>query len=358
MTTPYEALVASASRLTDTDALAEIDGGDLSAASGFLERNRFALESARHALGQQCAVPLRYEESFFPEHCVHFSHLRNLARAFQVEALWAASSENYGAAARIGIDLLELANAVRRGGLVTDLLVGIAISGIAMEKLRKIRANLDHATRREMISDLQRIEAECEPFADVVARDREWEVAVGYEDQKCDFTSQEPSDPEECGLSAEEQKELHQLLQQMAELPESDRRKMHVDLDRRMIASMRLLVVDLALRTSYESSNSYPIDLSSLVPAILPRLPLDPFTNESFLYRSVGDSSFHLYSTGPKSFDGGGQFGPWPSVAFGCADLCLDAGDYLPDCCAIPRRLGLANRIASAVRMWWRAWRR
>ena len=54
--TPYEALVQSASRLTDADAFGDIDDGDVSAASGLLERNRAALESARCALSQRCAV--------------------------------------------------------------------------------------------------------------------------------------------------------------------------------------------------------------------------------------------------------------------------------------------------------------
>jgi hypothetical protein len=248
MKMPYEKLLESASRLTDMDALAEIDEADAAAISGLLHRNQLALESARRVLGPECVVPIRYEKAFFSEHCDHFSHLRNLARAFHAEAWLAAANNDFRAAARIGIDTLELANAVRRGGLVTDHLVGIAISGIAMDDLRKIRTKLDTGTRRLVIDELQRLEAEREPFADIVARDRDWEVAVGYEDKPCDFMSQGLSDPEECGLSEEEQKELLQFLQQVADLPERDRREMERDQDFHILALMRMLAVDLALR--------------------------------------------------------------------------------------------------------------
>jgi hypothetical protein len=248
--TAYEALVQSASQLIEPDAFGDLDDGDLSAASELLEHNRAALQSARCALSQRCAVPVRYEESFFSDHCDDFSHLRNLARAFRAEALLAASHENYGAAALVGIEMLDLGNAARRGGLVTDAQVGIAISGIALD------------------------------------------------------------------------------IQQMADLPESDLQKMQLDQDNRGLALLRMLVVDLALRSWRETFHTFPDGLVSLTPSLLPTLPLDPYTGKSLLYRPLNDTSFFLYSTGPKAFDGGGEFGPWPHVAAGCADLCLDADDY------------------------------
>lgn len=64
-------------------------------------------------------------------------------------------------------------------------------------------------------------------------------------------------------------------------------------------------------------------------------MPLDPFTDQSFLYRRLSDHSFALYSTRPSKVDHGGVFGPWMMVAAGHADLCLDAGDYSSECCAI-----------------------
>ena len=165
--TPYEALVESASRLLAADTLGEFDEHNISDAASLVEQNRLVLDSARHLLSHQCCVPVRYEQSFFPDHADDFSHLRNLARAFRVEALFAASHEEFGTAALAGVDILELANAVRRGGLVVDLLVSIAISGVAMDLLRKLRGNLDEAARVTLRDSLRSLEHEREPFADI-----------------------------------------------------------------------------------------------------------------------------------------------------------------------------------------------
>jgi len=251
-----------------------------------------------------------------------------------------------------------LANAVRRGGLITDLQVGVAISGIAMDNLRKIRTRLDDVTSLLLIQDIQRIESEREPFLDIATREHEWEMAVGCADAACDFKSLELSDPEECGLSEEEQKEIIDVLQQIADLPTSELRKLQLDQDNCSIASMRMLVVDLALRRYHSSSGTFPGDLSSLTPQPLSTLPLDPYTGKSFIYRRLDDASFHLYSTGPKMRDGGGQFGPWPSVAFGCSDLSLDTNDYPSHCGTVLQPQGFSRRIASAIRIWWCEWRK
>ena len=227
-----------------------------------------------------------------------------------------------------------------------------------MDALRKIRTKLDSGTRRLVIDQLHRLDAERESFADIVERDRDWEVAVGYEGKPCDSMSHELSNPEECGLSEEEQKEILQLLQQMADLPESDQRKMQRDQDYHILALMRLLAVDLALRDCRDTCGSFPNDLSALTPQPLAEPPLDPYTENAFIYRRTSDTLFDLYSTGPKLTDSGGHFGPWSSVAADCADLCLDANDYSPARCDLHRSLGLAQRIAATIRTWWHVWRR
>jgi hypothetical protein len=356
--TPYDALIYAAASLAGIDEIADIDELEISAVSALLQRNRAALESARRVLGPHCVVPVRYEESFWTDHVWHFSPLRNLARAFRVEARLATHNEDFLPTANIGLDILELANAVRRGGLVTDLLVGIAISGIAIEVLRKHRTKYDSPTRWQLIAQLQRLEAEREPFDTIAARDRDWEIAVGYYRKKSEVVSQELNDPEECGLPEEERREVLQLMQQVMDLPEQERQKMYLDQDRHQIALMRMLLIDVALREQSGSSGVFARHLSSLAPEMLAKVPVDPFTERRFIYRRVGATAFHLYSTGPKRSDGGGQIGPWPFVAAGCADLFLDAGDHWPASCPVAKKQTAVNRVSSAFGRWRRGWRR
>jgi hypothetical protein len=329
--TPYEALVESASRLVETEAIADLDDHNIAAAAALVERNRPVLDSARRLLGHQCSVPVRYEHSFLPGHVDDFSHLRNLARAFRVESLLAASRDDYAAAALVGVDMLELANAARRGGLIVDLLVGNAISGVAVESLRKFRAKLDETTRRTLRTHLERLEDEREPYDDIYARDQAWEQAVGCKEEPREFTRHVLMEPDECGLSEDEQQQILQCIREMVERPEADKRKMQHDLDHQTLAMTRLLRVDSALRSWYASTKTLPNNLAVLVPQYLEELPPDPFTGDHFIYRPVGSSSFVLYSTGPKKCDGGGSFGHWSSVAAGHADLCLDADEFWED---------------------------
>ena len=190
------------------------------------------------------------------------------------------------------------------------------------------------------------------------ARDQAFDRAVGYENTPWDVATQELMDPNECGLSEDEQRQLFQLMQGFFDWPESDQREMQHDIDRHVIALMRMLSVDLALRSRYASTNSFPPSLETLVPQHLLELPIDPFKGDSFVYRPVAGGSFLLYSTGPKQADHGGTFGPWPSVAAGVADLCLDENDYWQECCVIPTRPGLVSRIAATLQAWRRVWRR
>lgn len=302
--TSYQTLVEAAASLANMEQIAELGDTSVAAAAAFSRQNHDTLESARRCLGPGCAVTLRFEESFYNEHTGHVSHLRNLALAFRAEAYLAAQGGDYQAAAKSGLDILELANAVRRGGLVTDLLISFAISGIGLETIRAHRKKFDSATRRLLMDRLARLEAECEPIATITARDRDWEAAVGWTDQGCDFASLGLNFPAEDGLSEEEQRQLLQLLQTVADLPQADKESMYLDQDHQVLALMRLLTIDFALLERHLAAGRYPEQLSELVPNFFPRLPLDPFSGESFIYQRVGDAAFYLCSAGSKMDDG------------------------------------------------------
>lgn len=329
--TPYEALVEAASRLTATEALGDIEDHNIVDAVNLMEQNRIVLDLARHLLGPNCRVPVRFDRSFFPDHADDVSHLRNLARAFRVESLLAASQEDFATAASHGLDILELANAVRRGGLIVDLLIGNAISGIGVELLRRIRAHLNDKTRRHVIDALQRLDNEREPYVDICARDQEYENIAGSEEGPLDAAFQELMDTEDVGLSEEEQQLILRLMQEYDRLSEPGKRELQDNVDLQSLAMTRLLSVDVALRAWTASHKGLPRNLAALVPQYLNILPADPFTGKDFIYRPMTDGTFVLYSTGPKRTDRGGEFGPWPSVTSGLTDLCLDTSDY-SDC--------------------------
>jgi hypothetical protein len=324
--TPYDALVGAAKSLVDTQMLAACDPPPASAVRAYLSANSAHLAAARAALAAGCRVSLRYDASFFGEHCEAFSPLRNLAQSLALEFQQAVADGDHCAAARIGVDLLDLANAIRRGGLVTDLLVSIAVASIAINLLRGVRGHLGASDRLALIRQLTRTEDDQDPVPEIIARDRCWESAVGYQEEKVDFTRQPLLDSSECGLTEDQQRELWQHMQSFSTMPDDARRSVYTNQDRCTVALLRMLAVDLALRSWRAEKGAYPDGLGTLAPTFVAGVPDDPFTQKPFCYRRLADD-FVLYSPGPTHIDHGGSFGPWPMVQAGAADLCLDSGD-------------------------------
>ena len=327
--TPYDALISAAKSLVGTQLLAACDGPPAAAVRAYLSANGAPLAAARGALAAGCRVPLRYDAPFFAEHCAALSPLRDLAGSFGLELQQAAADGDHSGAARIGVDLLDLANAIRRGGLVIDLLVAVAVAGIAINLLRGVRGHLGAPDRLALIGQLTRAEHDQEPLPEIIARDRRWEAAAGYQEAEVDLTRQPRLDPAECGLTEDQQRELLRRLQSFSAMPDDARRSVYAKQDWCTVALLRMLAVDLALRSWQAENGAYPDDLGPLAPAFVEGVPDDPFTRKAFCYRRLADG-FVLYSPGPTGIDHGGSFGPWPMVEAGAADLCLDSGDYGP----------------------------
>ena len=73
-------------------------------------------------------------------------------------------------------------------------------------------------------------------------------------------------------------------------------------------ATLRLLILDLAVRLYRDEQGHVPADLQDLVPRYLPSIPLDPFSGEAMIYR-IQDRDFLVYSLGRDRTDNGGRIG-------------------------------------------------
>lgn len=73
------------------------------------------------------------------------------------------------------------------------------------------------------------------------------------------------------------------------------------------LASGRLLAARLAIELFRREHGELPQSLDQLVPAQLPEVPLDPWTNRPLIYRRDRDG-FVLYSTWSDRQDNGGRF--------------------------------------------------
>ena len=162
----YSELIETSSRLADVELFDDIDHDCIDDATALLERIRPILNSTREFDLQKCAVPVEYKPDFFTYHMNDVQHLRNLSRAFRFASDVAAFNREYEAVAQNGTVILDLANAVRRGGLVVDHLVAVAISGCGVGCVRSVREHFADDVRRDLIAALDRNESEREPFRD------------------------------------------------------------------------------------------------------------------------------------------------------------------------------------------------
>lgn len=323
----YRSLIDAAADLAETGFLDDCESSPDTRAREYLNRNRVALAAARAALQGECAVRLRFDQEYYTEHTEDVGHLRNLAKTFALELRHAKRRDDFPAAVRIGIDLFQLSNAARRGGLILDFLVSIAFSSMAIEGLREGRAHCDEQLRKSLRDALRRIENEREPLRAIVERDRKWEVAVGWQDAPLDVANF-PLPETDTGIPEDQQQAVLEALQRFTDLPSDEKTSQYRQFDNRDRAMQRMFFVDLALRTYQAIHHTYPDRLEPLVPSICSDIPCDPFTDAPFRYQRQGTDEFVLYSPGPTKIDHGGNFSDWLKVATGQADLCLDVGDY------------------------------
>jgi len=327
----YELLVAAGDALTGTAILdAEGEPSNIDIAQ-FLNANKRAMERARNALRLKCVVPVEYDGAFLERHCTALPLLRDLARSFAMELKTAERLGDLRHAVAIGLEVFELANATRRGGLVCDLLVGIAIEGIAIRRMVGIRRSLKPDDAALLANRLLQIDKEREPFGDVCARDRKWEASVGCSPKDADFAHLRPPEEGAPGVDENLQLAITEFIKSFTVLPDEQKNAFYRQPEDRNVALIRLLALESALTCYHARNGTYPAGLPSLVPNCISSIPPDPFTEAEFIYRKT-PAGFVVYSPGPTGRDLGGKFGSWLSVLSGSADLALDLFDYNDAC--------------------------
>jgi hypothetical protein len=72
------------------------------------------------------------------------------------------------------------------------------------------------------------------------------------------------------------------------------------------LASESVCRLAAALRLHKIEHGAYPEKLAALVPDVLPKLPVDPFSGKDYVYRREG-KGYIVYSVGQDGVDSGGK---------------------------------------------------
>lgn len=351
----YQDLVGAARSLVMVEAedlCEEVELADEQLES-FLNANRTALDAARDALARPCRVPLEYSADFYDRHMDDIRGFRDLSRALALEVKHARRARDLNAAAIGGINILDLANAIRNGGLITDLLVSIAINGVGVNLLRQLQNEWSVDQCIQLSAELLRVDGGRESFEDVARRDQDWEQEVlplMNDDTAIDESGLDSNSDD---IDPELREALENVIKEMAELPRDSTLDMQRPLDDRESALTRLLAVDLAVRAYRQVNGRYPKRLGELVPRFIGEIPLDPFDGKPLRYRRHG-ARFSLYSVGPSGSDNGGTVGHWWDVHCGKADLSLQMLDIQPECLAFCASSGVRLSPLGRLRSFFR----
>ena len=225
-------------------------------------------------------------------------HYGRLTYAYQKRARLAEIEQRNDDVVSSCLSALVLDGAEQRGGIVSQAIVDN--SWWASKKLYKLRESLTEAQCLELVKQLEAIDTEREPFAEIVQRDRAWHERInGWNGQLYNLLVNE------WGGNYEIDRQRYQL----------------------QTALNRLLIAEIALQAFRTQEQKLPNDFQSLVPSYLAAVPIDPCDpNSGPLHLRTESGTCVAYGVGPDGIDNNGM-PPDESLYGGFAkgDLRLDS---------------------------------
>jgi hypothetical protein len=239
------------------------------------------------ALEKQCVVPVDYSFSanFLPVD--EYMSLRSLARAWRGKGRLNEFDGQFSDAANAYLQSVRLGYAVRRAGLLINALIGTACTDIGANPLFHVRNKLPAEQLRQFIAVLTQLDAGDESYDDYWHRDRAWsQRANGWHGHLQQLLNEMAGDEYDFGfISAADYAPTYWMRQ----------------------ATIRLLIIELALVEFHRNHHRWPSKLDELVPryvSTIPNDPLDPRLGPLRYGRTP--SGYVLYSVGPNRNDDGG----------------------------------------------------
>jgi hypothetical protein len=177
----------------------------------------------------------------------------NAAWALGHEANLARRQQRFGQSAEIALQILPMAQALAKGGLLELAMSEVGIETVAVQRLYEVSPYLTAGECRQVIASLEAFDAQRESVADAEFRDR-------IRDENC------------FGWVGKLIAVLKDMTNEYAE-----KHKLAVRRQHDAQATVRLLIVELAARAFKLENGTWPERVELLAPHILQRVPADPF---------------------------------------------------------------------------------
>lgn len=150
-----------------------------------LESDREAMERIKQGLSRECRVPVGQPQdlveisAYTSRHMPELAGIKAVAQMLMAQGLLAEISYHPEEAAEHYLTVARLGHEVRRGGLLIDLLFGIACESMGLKGLSGIAAQLNAMQCRHLVEKLASIEARQEPAKMLLEREHLWARRAG-----------------------------------------------------------------------------------------------------------------------------------------------------------------------------------
>jgi hypothetical protein len=243
--------------------------------------NAETLRLLRLGLTRDCSVPTDSAMTNFSGLLVDLANQKSLVRLLAEEGRLAEIEARYADAAHSYLDAIRFGNEISRGSFIVNRLVGIACEAIGDTSLSKLVPKLNSEEARPVIAELEKIDR-----AGVT-----WDEVRQNENRFARYQLSKGFNPITWAMTRWQ----YWRSRQRAELRHN-----------KIIAHVRLLTGELAVRVYQSEQGRAPTGLAQLVPKYLQRAPLDPFSGKPMIYRPQG-TNWLLYSIGEDGVDDGGR---------------------------------------------------
>jgi hypothetical protein len=260
-----------------------------------ISSNAEALHLLRIGLTRRCVMPMDSSLTNAAGNLNQLAGMKRLVQLLAAEGKLAEMENRSTDAARSYTDAIRFGNEISRGGLLITRLVGIACEAIGCQALARIVPRLNREAAQVVLAELQKVDADRVQWAEILRNERQYHRFLS----------------------------LNPVLRVMGWWQSRAAMQKAVTKHRIMVAHVRLLAAELALRAYEADRGRVPTRLDELVPNYLAKLPGDPFAGQALIYRPQG-ATWLLYSIGPDGVDDGGK----PAVGRGWpvkGDLFFDS---------------------------------
>lgn len=140
----------------------------------YASSNTAALSRLRLGLSRPARVPVEFTLDYSGRRVDEFTSLKRLTTLVLAEGEVLAADHRIADALGSGLDALRFSHESVRGGLLIDMLVGVACEAKALGSLERVVSSLDATQCRRAILVIQELDRWREPTAEILARERVW----------------------------------------------------------------------------------------------------------------------------------------------------------------------------------------